>query len=193
MLRAARGPRGNQHGSASGSSPLPAGDDRSSPAADGGAVFVLRIRRGRHRGTAGLSDVPLGDVGNRRLASVRQPASTLSLTASAVTAGLSRSDGSALADTPDHLVLKRHRDFDGRETQRTIVARARSHSRGTHPSALHGVPDQRDQRGSPLAGRPAHLCPEELAEAARLEQIASLEDVRWAGLEPSGKISFIPK
>jgi uncharacterized membrane protein YcaP (DUF421 family) len=37
------------------------------------------------------------------------------------------------------------------------------------------------------------LTAEEVAEEARLEQIASLEDVRWAVLEPSGKISFIPK
>jgi uncharacterized membrane protein YcaP (DUF421 family) len=34
---------------------------------------------------------------------------------------------------------------------------------------------------------------EELAEAARGEQIASLEDVKWAVFEPSGKISFIMK
>jgi uncharacterized membrane protein YcaP (DUF421 family) len=33
----------------------------------------------------------------------------------------------------------------------------------------------------------------EVAEAARQEQIASLEDVQWAVLETSGKISFIPK
>jgi uncharacterized membrane protein YcaP (DUF421 family) len=33
----------------------------------------------------------------------------------------------------------------------------------------------------------------ELAAAARQEQIASLADVRWAVLETSGNISFIPK
>jgi uncharacterized membrane protein YcaP (DUF421 family) len=33
----------------------------------------------------------------------------------------------------------------------------------------------------------------ELAEAARGQQIASLEDVKWAVFEPSGKISFIEK
>ncbi|HEX5469187.1 MAG TPA: DUF421 domain-containing protein [Gaiellaceae bacterium] len=33
----------------------------------------------------------------------------------------------------------------------------------------------------------------ELAEEARQQQIASLEDVQWAVLEPSGQISFIPK
>ena len=33
----------------------------------------------------------------------------------------------------------------------------------------------------------------EIAEAARGEQIAHLDDVRWAILEPSGTISFIPK
>ncbi len=34
---------------------------------------------------------------------------------------------------------------------------------------------------------------EELAAAARIEQIASIGDVRWAVLETGGKISFIPK
>jgi uncharacterized membrane protein YcaP (DUF421 family) len=33
----------------------------------------------------------------------------------------------------------------------------------------------------------------EVQEEARLSQIASLEDVRWAVLETNGKISFIPK
>jgi uncharacterized membrane protein YcaP (DUF421 family) len=37
------------------------------------------------------------------------------------------------------------------------------------------------------------LTREELAAAARVEQIASLDDVRWAVLETSGQISFIPK
>ena len=34
---------------------------------------------------------------------------------------------------------------------------------------------------------------EELAAAARQEQLASLDDVRWAVLETNGRISFIPK
>ncbi|HJR94946.1 MAG TPA: YetF domain-containing protein [Gaiellaceae bacterium] len=34
---------------------------------------------------------------------------------------------------------------------------------------------------------------DELRAAARQEQIASLEDVQWAVLETSGRISFIPK
>jgi uncharacterized membrane protein YcaP (DUF421 family) len=34
---------------------------------------------------------------------------------------------------------------------------------------------------------------EELAEQARGQQIAKLEDVQWAVFEPSGAISFIPK
>ena len=33
----------------------------------------------------------------------------------------------------------------------------------------------------------------ELEEQARMSQIASLDDVRWAVLETSGQISFIPK
>ena len=34
---------------------------------------------------------------------------------------------------------------------------------------------------------------EEVAEQARGQQIASIEDVKWAVFEPSGQISFIPK
>jgi uncharacterized membrane protein YcaP (DUF421 family) len=34
---------------------------------------------------------------------------------------------------------------------------------------------------------------EELAAEARLQQIDSLDDVRWAVLETTGKLSFIPK
>jgi uncharacterized membrane protein YcaP (DUF421 family) len=41
--------------------------------------------------------------------------------------------------------------------------------------------------------RRERLTPEELAAEARLQQIASLNDVRWAVLETSGKISFIPR
>jgi uncharacterized membrane protein YcaP (DUF421 family) len=40
--------------------------------------------------------------------------------------------------------------------------------------------------------RRERLTTEELAAEARLQQIASLTDVRWAVLETSGKISFIP-
>jgi uncharacterized membrane protein YcaP (DUF421 family) len=34
---------------------------------------------------------------------------------------------------------------------------------------------------------------EDLLSQAREEQLASLSDVRWAILENSGKISFVPK
>ena len=41
--------------------------------------------------------------------------------------------------------------------------------------------------------RAERLTLEEVASAARIQQIASLEDVEWAIVEPSGQISFIPK
>ena len=41
--------------------------------------------------------------------------------------------------------------------------------------------------------RRARLAVDELAEEARLSQIASLGDIQWAVLETSGKISIIPK
>ena len=37
------------------------------------------------------------------------------------------------------------------------------------------------------------LTPDELAEKARGQQLMSLDDVKWAVLETSGAISFIPK
>src|SRR4051812_8427828 len=39
----------------------------------------------------------------------------------------------------------------------------------------------------------ARIAPDELAEEARLQQVSSLDDVAWAVLETSGKISIIPK
>jgi uncharacterized membrane protein YcaP (DUF421 family) len=37
------------------------------------------------------------------------------------------------------------------------------------------------------------LTVEEVASAARIQKIASLEEIEWAIIEPSGQISFIPK
>jgi uncharacterized membrane protein YcaP (DUF421 family) len=41
--------------------------------------------------------------------------------------------------------------------------------------------------------RRVRISPEELAEEARQNQIASIDDVEWGILETSGKVSFIPK
>jgi uncharacterized membrane protein YcaP (DUF421 family) len=41
--------------------------------------------------------------------------------------------------------------------------------------------------------RRERITPEEIAAEARLQQIPSLEGVRWAVLESNGKISFIPR
>jgi uncharacterized membrane protein YcaP (DUF421 family) len=41
--------------------------------------------------------------------------------------------------------------------------------------------------------RRARIAEDELAEEARLSQLTSLQDVAWAVLETSGKISIIPK
>jgi uncharacterized membrane protein YcaP (DUF421 family) len=60
---------------------------------------------------------------------------------------------------------------------------------------LGGLPIVLVQDGSPIDGnlRRERLTVDELAEQARLQQIASLDDVAWAVLEPSGTISFIEK
>ena len=51
------------------------------------------------------------------------------------------------------------------------------------------------QDGKPIERnlRRERLTIEELMEEARLQSIGSLEEVRWAVLEPSGSISFIKK
>src|ERR1051326_6459602 len=41
--------------------------------------------------------------------------------------------------------------------------------------------------------RRERITAEEVAEQARGQQIASIDDVKWAVFEPSGTISFIPK
>jgi len=41
--------------------------------------------------------------------------------------------------------------------------------------------------------RRERMTPDEVAAEARMQQIASLADVRWAVLESSGKISFVPR
>ena len=60
---------------------------------------------------------------------------------------------------------------------------------------LEGHPIVLVQDGKPIEQnlRRERMTVEEVLEEARLQQIASLEDIRWAVLEPSGNISFIPK
>ena len=50
----------------------------------------------------------------------------------------------------------------------------------------HGKPIERNMRTE-------RLTLEEIAAAARLQKIASLDDVEWAIVENTGQISFIPK
>ena len=60
---------------------------------------------------------------------------------------------------------------------------------------LDGEPLVLLQDGKPITQnlRRERLTLEELAANARLQQIASLDDVQWAVLETNGQISFIPK
>ena len=50
----------------------------------------------------------------------------------------------------------------------------------------HGKPVEHNMRAE-------RLTVEELAEAARLQQIATLDEVEWAIVEPGGQISIIPR
>ena len=50
----------------------------------------------------------------------------------------------------------------------------------------HGKPVEHNMRAE-------RLTVEELAEAARMQQVASLDDVEWAIVEPGGQISIIPR
>jgi uncharacterized membrane protein YcaP (DUF421 family) len=60
---------------------------------------------------------------------------------------------------------------------------------------LEGHPIVIVQDGKPIEKnmRRERLTVEELMEEARQQQVASLDDIQWAVLEPSGNISFIPK
>jgi uncharacterized membrane protein YcaP (DUF421 family) len=60
---------------------------------------------------------------------------------------------------------------------------------------LDGEPVILVQDGKPIDGnmRRNRITLEELAASARAQQVAHIEDVRWAVLETSGKISVIPK
>ena len=60
---------------------------------------------------------------------------------------------------------------------------------------LEGKPVILVEDGKPLDGnlRRERIAIEEVAAEARQQQIASLDQVRWAVLETSGKISFIEK
>jgi uncharacterized membrane protein YcaP (DUF421 family) len=60
---------------------------------------------------------------------------------------------------------------------------------------IDGEPVILVEEGTPIERnlRRNRITLDELAAAAREQQIASLGDVRWAVLETSGKISFIPK
>jgi uncharacterized membrane protein YcaP (DUF421 family) len=60
---------------------------------------------------------------------------------------------------------------------------------------LEGYPIVVVQDGKVIEGnlKRERITVEELAEAARLQQIGSIDDVAWGVLETSGAISFIPK
>ena len=60
---------------------------------------------------------------------------------------------------------------------------------------LNGEPIVIVQDGKVLEGnaKRERLTPEDIAEAARLQQIASIEDVQWAVLETGGQLTFIEK
>ena len=60
---------------------------------------------------------------------------------------------------------------------------------------LDGEPLVIVQDGKPIEGnlRRERLTVDEVLAQARLQQIASLDDIRWAVLEKTGQISFIPK
>jgi len=61
--------------------------------------------------------------------------------------------------------------------------------------ALEGTPIVLLEDGKPIAAnlRRERITIDELAAQARLQQIESLDKVRWAVLETTGNISFIPK
>jgi uncharacterized membrane protein YcaP (DUF421 family) len=61
--------------------------------------------------------------------------------------------------------------------------------------ALEGYPVILVQDGKPIDRNMSRnrITHDELATAARLQQVDSIDDIRWAVLETSGQISIIPK
>jgi uncharacterized membrane protein YcaP (DUF421 family) len=61
--------------------------------------------------------------------------------------------------------------------------------------ALDGFPIILVQDGEPIERNMVRnrITQEELAAAARMQQVEKIEDIRWAVLETSGQISIIPK
>jgi uncharacterized membrane protein YcaP (DUF421 family) len=61
--------------------------------------------------------------------------------------------------------------------------------------ALDGFPIILVQDGEPIERNMVRnrITHEELAAAARMQQVEKIEDIRWAVLETSGQISIIPK
>jgi uncharacterized membrane protein YcaP (DUF421 family) len=60
---------------------------------------------------------------------------------------------------------------------------------------IEGEPVVLVENGRPIEKnlRWARIAPEELAEEARLSKLGSLDEIAWAVLETSGKVSIIPK
>jgi uncharacterized membrane protein YcaP (DUF421 family) len=116
---------------------------------------------------------------------------------------------------PDAIVLKRDRDLEGRQLDIWIRRGLMGLVAAVPLLALFNVFGQRpDTHRFPwlrrvLDGHPIvlvedgrviernlrreRLTLDDLAKQARANQLASLEDVRWAIFEPSGTISFIAK
>ena len=61
--------------------------------------------------------------------------------------------------------------------------------------ALEGYPVILVQDGKPIDRNMSRnrITHDELAAAARMQQVDSIDDIRWAVLETSGQISIIPK
>jgi uncharacterized membrane protein YcaP (DUF421 family) len=62
-------------------------------------------------------------------------------------------------------------------------------------TVIEGEPIVLIEDGRPIEAnlRRARIALDELAEEARLSQVAKIEDIAWALLETSGRISVIPK
>jgi hypothetical protein len=85
-----------------------------------------------------------------------------------------------VANQPDYIVVSRDRDLRGRRGEVWV-------RRGV-AGLLSVIPLLALFEGNLRRERMTH---EEIAEEARQQQIDSIEKVKWAILESSGKISFI--
>ena len=104
--------------------------------------------------------------------------------------GFGERENPVMADIPDRIVLQRPQGLtqDDYSLTGALLAVGTSGPEGSRSARRRGGSAAARASGSSRSATPDHL-----AEAARKEGIAKLDDVEWAVMETSRSISFIRK